>query len=333
MGEGEGSYVGDEAQAKRGILSLKYPIEFGLITNWDDIEKIWHHTFSNQLRVDPEEHPVLLTEPPLNPKANREKMLAVMFETFNVPAVYLAAQPVLSLYAAGRTSGIVLDSGGGMSHVVPIYEGHTLSHAMSRCDISGRDIDEYLMRSLQSKGYSFSTTAEREIVRNIKEKLCYIALDYEKEMMTAKTTPSLEKNYELPDGRQVILGSERFSCPEALFQPSLIGKEFSGLHEQIFNAIIKTQSDVEFRQSLYRNIVLSGGTTMFPGFQERMQKEMETLCPINTKVTCLAPPDRANSAWCGGSVLASLDTFHSQWITSDDYDENGPEIVHQKCCP
>ena len=322
-------YIGEEAQAKRGVLTLSYPIEHGIITNWDSMEKIWHHCFFNELRVNPEEHSAHLTEAPQGPKLNREKMTQIFFETFNVPTFYVSVQAVLSLYASGRTTGIVLDSGDGVTHTVPIYEGYNLPHAIARIDLAGRDMTDYLVKLLSEVGQSFASSAERDIVRDMKEKLCYVALDFEAEMKKFSESSAMDKVYDLPDGNTVTVGDHRFRCPEALFQPMKLGKEFPGIHELIFNSIMKT--DVDVRKDLYGNIVLSGGSTMYPGIAERINKEIVSLAPSSMKIKVVAPEERKYSVWIGGNILSSLSTFQTSWITKAEYDESGPGIVHRKC--
>ena len=256
-------------------------------------------------------------------------MTELMFETFNMPAMYVAIQAVMSMYASGRTTGIVLDCGDGVTHTVPVYEGYSLPHAVHRLDLAGHRLTSYLTTLLTERGYSFTTTAEHEIVRDVKEKLCYVAFDFEEEMRKSATDSSLEKCYELPDGEVITIGNERFRCPETLFQPSFVGVESPGIHEILYNSV--TKCDIDIRKEMYANIVLSGGTTMFPGIIERMERELRNLVPRTMKIKVIAPPDRKYSVWAGASVLASLVTFQHMWISKEEYLEIGPGIVHRKC--
>ncbi|TET76256.1 MAG: actin, cytoplasmic 2 [Candidatus Heimdallarchaeota archaeon] len=320
-------YIGEEAINLRGVLKLVYPVEHGQVQDWDAMERIWHYTFYNDLRVNPNEHPVLLTEPPLNKNQNKEKMAELMFDTFNVPAMYISMQAILSLYASGRTTGIVVDSGDGVTHIVPVYEGFAISHAIHRSDIGGRDITDYLRRLLRQRGYSLSSSAEREIVRDIKERLCYVALDPEKELKLAEKVSGMEKTYTLPDGETLTIGAERFMAPELTFNPGAIGSEENPLDELIYRSI--QNCDVDLRRDLYANIVLSGGSTMFPGLKERLHKELTELVPETMEVKIIAPPERRYSVWIGGSILSSLKTFAKLWVTRKEYREIGPTSVYR----
>ncbi|RUS20313.1 actin family, partial [Endogone sp. FLAS-F59071] len=300
------SYVGEEALSNRGILNLSYPVDRGVVTNWDDMEKIWNHVYE-ELDVVSEDRPVLMTEPPFNPNSNREKMTQIMFETFNAPAFHTSLEAVLTLYGSGRTTGVVLDSGEGVTHAVPVYLGYSLQYAIQCFNVAGGDLSEYLGRILGERGRSLSSPAEREIARDIKEKLCYVALDFDQEILTAGSS-NPDVPYELPDGQVIIVGSERFRAPEALFRPSLLGLESArGVHETIHAAI--NRCDPELHGALYHHIVLSGGTTFLPGMEERVQNEITKLAPNNVKIRIVASEERKCAAWLGGSALAALSSF------------------------
>ena len=294
-------YVGDEAHSKRGILALTCPIEHGIVTNWDAMEKLWHHTFYNELRAAPEEHPILLTEAPMNPKANRERVTEICFETFNTPAFYLAVQSVLSLYASGRTTGVVVDAGDSVGFVVPIYEGYPLPHAILRCDIAGHDATDVVRRHLANAGLSLDQSEAKEI----KERFCFVAHDYEEAVTAAAAgggglawdgcglARDDEKRTVLPGGRAVLVpmdGCWRFTGPEALFQPSLVGMSTSGIVDDLYRSIM--MCDVDIKRDLYKDIVLAGGSSLCPGFAERVRRDLAKLGPQAMKINVIAPPDR-----------------------------------------
>jgi len=324
-------YIGDEAMQKRGILNLAYPISAGIVESWEDMEKVWHHCFYNELRVAPEEqNGVLLTEAPRNPKANREKMVSIMFETFQVKNVYVALQAVMSLYAAGRTTGLVCDAGDGVSHTIPVFEGFSIPHAVEKMEIAGRVLTNWMQKLLLGTGESFTSSAELEIVKDIKEKLAYVAQDYDVEHAEAEKSSEKDQQYTLPDKRVITVpATVRMSCPELLFKPDKDGKNCKSLHDLTCSSI--NLSDIDVRKDLCKNIILSGGTTMYEGIADRLKQEVTNKMPAGAEIRVIASADRKYAVWKGASTLASLSTFASSWVTAEDYQEHGAAVVHRKC--
>ncbi|OMJ71919.1 hypothetical protein SteCoe_29756 [Stentor coeruleus] len=290
------------------------------------MELIWHHCFANELRISPDSHPVLLTEAPLNPKSNKEKICSFFFETFQVPSIYIGIQAVLSLYSIALTTGLVLDIGDGVSHIVPTYEGYALSHAIQRLNLAGRDITKHLNILLYSSGNRLVSSSDFEICRDIKEKVCYVASDYNEEL--GKSSHEILMNYQLPDGSVISVGQERFKAPEIMFNPTVAGLDVDGVDVSVCKSI--GQCDVDIRRSLFGSIVLSGGSTMFSNFSDRMLKEIKEKSANGVKVKVLAPKERKFSVWIGGSILGSLDSFRVLMLTRDEYYENGTSAIHRK---
>lgn len=333
--------IGDEASQLRSMLEVTYPMENGIVRSWDDMLHLYDYTFGPQkLNINPRDCKLLLTEPPMNPTKNREKMIEVMFEHYGFHGLYIAIQAVLTLYAQGLLTGVVVDSGDGVTHICPVYEGFALPHLTRRLDIAGRDITRYLIKLLLLRGYAFNHSADFETVRQMKEKLCYVGYDIEQEQKLALETTVLVESYTLPDGRIIKVGGERFEAPEALFQPHLINVEGVGVAELLFNTI--QQADIDTRPEFYKHIVLSGGSTMYPGLPSRLEREikqlyLERVLKGNTeslakfKIRIEDPPRRKHMVFLGGAVLGDImKDKESFWMTKQEYDERGLGHIMEK---
>ncbi|KAG2385774.1 hypothetical protein C9374_002923 [Naegleria lovaniensis] len=313
------------------------PMSRGIIRDWDDMEKLWHCAFYDELKIAPEECPILLTHIPLQPKAQKEKIIQIMFETFSVPAIYLGNQAVMSMYGCGKVSGVIVESGDGITNVLPIYEGNALMYALKSWHLAGRDVTEYFMNLLQNeKGLVCKTRLDREIVRDLKEKLCYCAQSNDSQHDSQNNCN--QKRYELPDGQEITLSNELCSKPvELLFNPSSIlnDLEYNGIHEMIFNSI--QSCDMNLRRDFYSNIILSGGNTLFPGFSHRLKQELLTLLPnhgnlLTTQLNIMARTERKYLSWIGASIFGSLSTTSALFTTKEEYDEAGPPVYHGRKC-
>jgi len=332
--------VGDEAQKLRNMLQITYPLENGIVRNWEDIQYVWDYTFFEKLKINPKDTKIMLTEAPMNPKKNREQMVSVMFEKYGFQGVYIGIQAVLVLYAQGLLTGVVVDSGDGVTHIIPVFDGFALPHLTKRLDVAGRDITRHLIRLLLLRGYAFNRTADFDTVRQIKEKLCYVGYDLDMEKRLALETTVLVEPYTLPDGRVIRVGAERFEAPEILFNPSYIGLEAKGMADQLFATI--QAADIDTRVEFYQHIVLSGGSSMYPGLPSRLEKDIRSLYLEKVlkgdetklkkfKLRIEDPPRRKHMVFLGGAYLAEImKNKENFWISQKEYKEQGVACL-KKC--
>jgi centractin len=307
--------IGNAANKHRGALAVRHPMAHGMVEHWDDLSRVWRHTFAKaNLDSAPDRQPLLVTEAPLTPTAQREKAAELLFESMGVPALHFAQQGVLALYATGRTTGVVLDVGDGVTYAVPVYEGYAVTPAIQRQDIGGRDVTERLQMLLRKAGVPLHSSGEFEIVREIKERLCRVS-------DKAAAAGGGRTEYKLPDGRIIELTDECSDCMEVLFEPSLGGTEYSGCVDALYAAI--SRCDTDMRPSLFENIVLAGGSTCAPGFGNRVFKELRGKAHRGTNIKITAPKQRNTMVWSGGSIVASLPSFQDLLVTKAVYEEQG----------
>ncbi|XP_006265724.3 actin-like protein 9 [Alligator mississippiensis] len=320
------TFVGERARTQPDVEVIE-PVRNGIIIDWEAAEVLWRHMFYHDLQVRPEDHALLMSDPPLSPTTNREKMVEVVFESLNSPGMYIAYHSVLSVYAHGKISGLVVDSGYAVTHTVPVHQGYNLPHAIERMDIAGSHMTSFLMKLLNDSGHVF-TERMTHIVEDIKHKCCYVAANFERECHLPRKDYVVD--FQLPDGHVISLGKERFQCPEMLFTPpKLPGISFVGVHNMAQRSLSKVPE--EARGDMYQNIFLCGGSSLFNGLEKRFTSELLRHLPSSAKVRVSAVPLRKFSVWTGGSILASLKNFQACWIQKEQYNDIGPYVVHRKC--
>lgn len=320
-------YVGEECSKYMGIVKLRYPISRGSFSSESDIPIVFSHIFS-RLHLSPEEiqnHPILIAEPLLNIKTNRESISEILFEKFNTPGVFFASQPILSLFSESNTTGTVLESGDGVTQVCSVYEGYSLPSSFIRYDYGGRDITEYLQKLLKKQGIHLNSDTEYLFVKGIKEKYCYSSTGLSDYSLNKKSEVSKSK-VSLPDLKEIILDSERSTSTQVLFSPSLVGKNYLGVHQMLATSIGKV--DVDYRAKLFFSIIITGGNALMKTFTENISNELKNLVPRSIRVKVHKTARPVLCCWTGGTLVTSLGVFKEKWVTKKDWDEKGKDIIH-----
>ena len=325
-------FIGEDCEKYMGLIKLHFPVKHGVFESEQDILSVFNHVFSklglNSQEI--KEHPVLVTEPLLNPYTNREKIAYSLMDNLGVPALFFASQPILSLFSTSNTSGTVLESGEGVTQSCVIYEGYSIPSSYERYNYGGGDVTEYLKNLLKKRGYHFYNSTEYRLVRDIKENSCFCYPnnannDIEETKRSANKNPN---NYYLPDGSCILIGDEKLLAPEILFNPEYIGKEYLSFPDMIINSINKV--DIQIRLKSYENILLSGGNTCFNALNEQLHSELKNRLIKNMKININKSEKPKYSCWIGGNIISTLEIFKKMWVTKNDWNEKGSKVLHVK---
>lgn len=323
-------YIGDECEPILSALSLRYPIKHGIFSNSDDIEPIFNYIFSSlNLTIDNlPEHPLLITEPINNPYKNREDISTILFEKYGIKKLIFASQPILSLYSNSTTTGVVLESGEGVTQSCVVYDGYAIPNSYERYNYGGGDVTKFFHTLLKNLGKYLDSSSEYQIAQQKKEEYCYVKpVDerYNYEESTEQSKVACEFN----DGTKVLLGKERILPFEILFNPEMMGMEYPSLPKIIWNSINKT--DIELQPKLIRSIILAGGNHLAKGIEKKILHELKKLFKLDYSDINIKLPERPDlSCWKGGSIISSMDIIKKMWITKEEWDEKGTEIIHIK---
>ena len=324
-------YIGDDCEKYLGLIKLRYSVNHGVFEKEQDIFSTFNHIYS-KLELNSQEikeHPVLITEPILNPRTNREKIAKILFDNLGVPAIFFASQPILSLFSTSVTTGIILESGEGVTQSCVVFEGYSIPFSYERYNYGGRDVTEYLKNMLKRRGYNFYNSSEIKLVNDIKEKMCYLETNKRADLPKKGVNKKLVQYY-LPDGNNITIDDEITLAPEILFNPEYIGKEYLSFTQMIINSINKT--DIELRRKAYESIWLSGGNTAFKDLNHKLNDELKYIFGKNVVINILEN-EKINPqyrCWVGGNIISTLEIFKKMWVTKSDWKENGSEIIHIK---
>ncbi|MBN2157195.1 MAG: actin family protein [Candidatus Lokiarchaeota archaeon] len=308
-------YVGNEISSSIGLYKIHHPIIGGRIEDWNFFEQILDYVFYT-LRIDPSIVNVLYSYHPMLSTEEKRRLFELFFDKYQVMGFYPILDSLLTMYSGGFQTGLVVEMGASSIRIVPIYQGYMLSHAIEILQIGGTVLDTFMYEQLQNAGFSTDSSVRREIGRVLKERACFVSLDYNQDKYHVKN-----KEFRLPDGSMIELGIERFTVPELLFKPALFNLEEKPLHTAILDVI--DNCDLDTRNELLENIFLSGGTSIIPQLEFRLQNELEIELAQRGKEMreprIIAPKQRFFSCWIGGSILSSLPDFQKSWVTRPQY--------------